>query len=128
MAKASKKRGKKKPAKKSRAKKPAKRAPAKRKGSKRKPAKKSPARRKPAKRKPAKRAPAPQPVEPWPTIFAVLFVIAAALVAAWHFNGAAQAAVVVGAVSDVGAAFTAGSCGASDTSAQMTLSALPLFR
>jgi Flp pilus assembly protein TadB len=86
MAKASKKRGKKKAvkrAKKSRAKKSVKRAPAKRKGAK----------RKPAKRAPAKRAP-----EPWPMIFAVLLAVAVALIAAWHFNGAAQAAVMAGSV------------------------------
>jgi hypothetical protein len=84
MAKASKKRGKKKAAKrakKSKAKKSVKRAPARRKGAK----------RKPAKRAPAKRAP-----EPWPMIFAVLLAVAVALIAAWHFNGAAQAAEMAG--------------------------------
>lgn len=89
MAKASKKRGKKKAAKrKPKARKLAKRAPAKRKSPK----------RKPAKRKPAKRAPAPQG-EPWPMIFAVLLALAVALIASWHFNGAAEAAEVFGKLS-----------------------------
>jgi hypothetical protein len=87
MAKASKRRGKKKAAKsaKKRSKKSVKRAPAKRKGAK----------RKPAKRKPAKRAPKQTPqAEPWPMIFAVALILAAALIAGWYVNGPAQAMTV----------------------------------
>lgn len=109
MAKASKKRGKKKAAKrtkkKTRARKPAKRTPAKRTPSKRKGSKRKPA------KKPARKQP-PQPqTEPWPMIFAVLLAMAVAVVAAWHFNGAAEAATAMGAAVDAGRDAAIALCG-----------------